>query len=132
MSDIRNVNDSNFETEVKAVTDKPVFVDFWAPWCGPCRMVAPLMEEAADTYDGKIIVAKYNVDESNGVAADNGIRGIPTIPRHTKRRSRGGSTSGRCPARSLRPSSSSTANPLFWPALTPAFPFLQQNASFRA
>ena len=79
MSDIRNVNDSNFETEVKAVADKPVFVDFWAPSCGPCRMVAPLLEEAADTYDGKIVVAKYNVDESNGVAADNGIRGIPTI-----------------------------------------------------
>ena len=79
MSDILNVNDTNFESAVKSVADKPVFVDFWAPWCGPCRMVGPLMEEAAGTYDGKILVAKYNVDESNGVAAENGIRGIPTI-----------------------------------------------------
>lgn len=76
---IRVVNDSNFDAEVKQVADKPVFVDFWAPWCAPCRMLGPLLEEAADTYAGKVVVAKYNVDESNQVATENGIRGIPTI-----------------------------------------------------
>lgn len=79
MSEIRHVNDANFDAEVKAVEDRPVLVDFWAPWCGPCRMIAPLVEEAATTYDGKLYVAKYNVDESNNIAAENGIRGIPTI-----------------------------------------------------
>ena len=69
------ITSENFESEV-VNSGKTFLLDFWAPWCGPCRMVAPLMEEAADTYDGKIVVAKYNVDESNGVAADNGI---PTI-----------------------------------------------------
>jgi len=76
---IHVVNDSNFDSEVKQVADKPVFVDFWAPWCAPCRMLGPLLEEAADTYAGKVVVAKYNVDESNQVATENGIRGIPTI-----------------------------------------------------
>lgn len=76
---IRVVNDSNFDAEVKQVADKPVFVDFWAPWCAPCRMLGPLLEEVADTYAGKVVVAKYNVDESNQVATENGIRGIPTI-----------------------------------------------------
>ena len=76
---IRVVNDSNFDAEVKQVADKPVFVDFWAPWCAPCRMLGPLLEKAADTYAGKVVVAKYNVDESNQVATENGIRGIPTI-----------------------------------------------------
>lgn len=76
---IRVVNDSNFDAEVNQVADKPVFVDFWAPWCAPCRMLGPLLEEAADTYAGKVVVAKYNVDESNQVATENGIRGIPTI-----------------------------------------------------
>ena len=69
---IRVVNDSNFDAEVKQVADKPVFVDFWAPWCAPCRMLGPLLEEAADTYAGKVVVAKYNVDESNQVATENG------------------------------------------------------------
>jgi thioredoxin 1 len=76
---IREVNDANFSDAVKSVTDRPVFVDFWAPWCGPCRMVAPLLDQAADEFDGKALIAKYNVDESSAIASENGIRGIPTI-----------------------------------------------------
>jgi thioredoxin 1 len=72
------VNDSNFE-EVVVKSDKPVVVDFWAEWCGPCRMIAPIMEEIAEQYDGKAIVAKCDVDTSPGVAAKYGIRNIPTV-----------------------------------------------------
>lgn len=80
MSDnIRMVNDANFTDEVKSVADLPVFVDFWAPWCGPCRMLAPLLDQAAQAYEGKAVIAKYNVDESSDIANENGIRGIPTI-----------------------------------------------------
>ena len=80
MSDsIRMVNDSNFDQEVKSVAGTPVFVDFWAPWCGPCRMLAPHVEAAAETYAGRALFAKYNVDESSDVANENGIRGIPTV-----------------------------------------------------
>ena len=76
---IREVNDSNFADAVKSVSDKPVLVDFWAPWCGPCRMVAPLLDQAADDYDGQVLITKYNVDESSSVASENGIRGLPTL-----------------------------------------------------
>ncbi len=80
MSDaIRMVNDGNFEAEVRSVKDIPVVVDFWAPWCGPCRMLAPSLEKIADERAGAVVVAKYNVDESQEVAAENGIRSIPTI-----------------------------------------------------
>ena len=68
----------NFEDEVLQ-SDKPVLVDFWAVWCAPCRMIAPLVEEMADTYDGKLKVAKLNVDDYSEVAARFNVRGIPTL-----------------------------------------------------
>lgn len=78
MSEILHVNDDNFEaTVVKA--ELPVFVDFWAPWCGPCRMLAPRLEQAAETFDGRALIVKYNCDEANVIATQLGIRGIPSI-----------------------------------------------------
>ena len=72
------VNDTNFE-EVVVKADKPVMVDFWAEWCGPCRMIAPFVEEISKEYAEKAIVAKCDVDNSPGVAARFGIRNIPTV-----------------------------------------------------
>ena len=72
------VNDSNFE-EVVIKSDKPVLVDFWAEWCGPCRMIAPIIEEIAEQYEGKALVVKCDVDSSPNVAAKFGIRNIPTV-----------------------------------------------------
>ncbi len=72
------VTDANFETEV-VKSDKPVLVDFWAPWCGPCRMVAPLVEELAEEYDGKVKFVKLNTDDNVNTAARYGIRSIPTL-----------------------------------------------------
>lgn len=72
------VNDSNFE-EVVLKASHPVLVDFWAEWCGPCKMMLPIVEEVAKEFEGKITVAKVNVDESAGTAARFGIRNIPTI-----------------------------------------------------
>ena len=78
MSEIIHVNDDNFEAAVSqpGVT---VFVDFWAPWCGPCRMLAPRLEEAAQKFDGRAVIAKYNCDEANRFAGEYNVRGIPTI-----------------------------------------------------
>ncbi len=73
-----NVTDANFE-EIVLKSDKPVLVDFWAEWCGPCRMVGPIVEELAKEYDGKAVVTKMNVDENAEVTAKYGIRNIPTI-----------------------------------------------------
>ncbi|MBN1388829.1 MAG: thioredoxin [Bacteroidales bacterium] len=73
-----HVNDSNFE-EIVLQSDKPVMVDFWAEWCGPCRMIAPFVEEISKDYEDRALVAKCDVDDSPGVAARFGIRNIPTV-----------------------------------------------------
>ena len=72
------VNDSNFE-EVVLKSDKLVIIDFWAEWCGPCRMVAPIIEEISEEYEGKVLVAKVDVDSNPGISSKLGIRNIPTV-----------------------------------------------------
>ena len=72
------VTDSGFDTDVLG-SDKPVLVDFWAEWCGPCRMIAPSVEAVAEEFDGKANVYKMNVDENQNVPNKFGIRGIPTL-----------------------------------------------------
>jgi thioredoxin 1 len=72
------ITDSSFQTEVTA-SALPVLVDFWAPWCGPCKMVAPVLEELAQEYAGKLKIVKLNVDQNQQVAAQFGISSIPTL-----------------------------------------------------
>ncbi|MHB0888574.1 thioredoxin TrxA [Acidithiobacillus sp.] len=79
MSDtIVHVSDDSFETDVLQ-SPTPVLVDFWAEWCGPCKMIAPILEEAAKDYGGRVIVAKFNIDENPATPPKYGIRGIPTL-----------------------------------------------------
>jgi thioredoxin 1 len=72
------ITDANF-AEVAMNSDKPVMIDFWAEWCGPCRMVTPIVEEMANDYDGRAVIGKVNVDENPDISAKFGIRNIPTI-----------------------------------------------------
>ena len=72
------VNDQTFEQDVLK-SDVPVLVDFWAPWCGPCRMIAPLIDQLAEEYAGKLKAVKLNTDESPSIATEYGIRSIPTV-----------------------------------------------------
>lgn len=78
MSSVREFNSSNFQSEVLD-SEHPVLVDFWAPWCGPCKMIGPVIEELAGDYDGRAKVGKVNVDDNQQLAAQFGIRGIPTV-----------------------------------------------------
>ena len=79
MSDkIVYLSDATFEEEVLN-SDSPVLVDYWAEWCGPCKMIAPILDEIAESYDGKVKVAKLNIDENNETPPKYGIRGIPTL-----------------------------------------------------
>ena len=77
-ANIKHVSDSNFEGEVlKSPT--PVLIDFWAPWCGPCKAIAPLLDELADEYAGKLKIVKINVDDNPETPARYGVRGIPNL-----------------------------------------------------
>mgnify|MGYP003605540447 FL=1 len=75
---IKHVSDASFEADVLK-TGTPVLVDYWAEWCGPCKMIAPILDEIAGTYQGKLQIAKMNVDENREIPAKFGIRGIPTL-----------------------------------------------------
>lgn len=78
MANVMTITVENFDNQV-VQADKPVLVDFWAPWCGPCKMVGPVVEALADENLGKLIVGKLNVDENSSLAAQFGVRGIPTL-----------------------------------------------------
>ena len=71
------INDTNYKSFLES--GKPVVIDFWAPWCGPCRSIAPIIEELATVYEGRAVIGKYNVDEADELGVEYGIRNIPTM-----------------------------------------------------
>lgn len=71
------INDANYKELLES--GKPVVIDFWAPWCGPCRSIAPIVEEMAAAYEGRVIIGKYNVDDDTDLGVEYGIRNIPTM-----------------------------------------------------
>ena len=75
---IKHVSDASFEADVLK-SDKPVLVDYWAEWCGPCKMIAPVLEDMAKEYAGRLTVAKLDIDANPGITSQFGIRGIPTL-----------------------------------------------------
>ena len=75
---IKHTSDASFDTDVLKA-GKPVLVDYWAEWCGPCKMIAPILDEVSKDYDGRLQIAKMNVDENREVPGKYGIRGIPTL-----------------------------------------------------
>jgi thioredoxin 1 len=78
MANVTEFSDTNFQDDVLK-SDKPVLVDFWAPWCGPCRMIAPLVEELAKEYEGTVKIGKVNIDDNPSVAMNYGVNSIPTL-----------------------------------------------------
>jgi thioredoxin len=75
---IVNLTQDNFAKEVLE-SSTPILVDFWAEWCGPCKMIAPVLDELADEYDGRVKIGKVNIDNEQGLAAEYGVRAIPTL-----------------------------------------------------
>ncbi|WEK31198.1 MAG: thioredoxin TrxA [Candidatus Pseudomonas phytovorans] len=75
---IKHVTDATFEAEVLKA-EGPVLVDYWAEWCGPCKMIAPVLDDIAGTYQGKLTIAKLNIDDNQETPAKHGVRGIPTL-----------------------------------------------------
>lgn len=136
---IKHISDASFEADVLQ-PGTTVLVDYWAEWCGPCKMIAPILDEVADSYQGKLTVAKMNVDENREVPAKFGIRGIPTLMlfkdgqarRHEGRRDEQGATHVlHRPAGSPEPLSAPGA-PGLHAACAPALPFRQALASTHA
>jgi thioredoxin 1 len=75
---IKHVTDATFEADVLQAA-QPILVDYWAEWCGPCKMIAPILDDVSEVYQGKLLIAKMNVDENRDIPAKFGIRGIPTL-----------------------------------------------------